>query len=84
MGLPDEETELRTAGIYRISRNPMYVGFLLTGLASCLYAPHPLNFVLLIVFVLIHHQIVIAEEEFLIRRFKEDWLEYRFRVRRYL
>ena len=83
-GIPEEDTHLITKGIYRISRNPMYLGFYLTSIASCFYCPNPINIIFALIGILIHHKIVLAEENFLRQRFKDEWLRYIKNVRRYL
>ncbi|MHA1786284.1 MAG: methyltransferase family protein [Candidatus Helarchaeota archaeon] len=83
-GLPDEETTLITNGIYKISRNPMYVGFFLMTIASCIYCPNPINLIFGLIGISIHHKVVISEEEFLYKRFKDEWLRFKNKVRRYL
>jgi protein-S-isoprenylcysteine O-methyltransferase Ste14 len=84
VGLPERETQLRTHGMYRFSRNPVYVGGFMMCAGSCLFAMHPLNFLSACVAVVIHLRIVRREEEFLEQRFGERWLEYKARVPRYL
>jgi protein-S-isoprenylcysteine O-methyltransferase Ste14 len=84
VGLPEEHTELRTTGIYRVSRNPIYVGFTLVMLASCVLTPHWLNITCFLIAVLLHHRIVLGEERFLEARFGDAWRAYRAHVRRYL
>jgi protein-S-isoprenylcysteine O-methyltransferase Ste14 len=84
VGFPDEETELKTRGVYRITRNPMYLGGFLVCAWSCLIFIHPVNFLLCALAIGIHHTIVIKEERFLEERFGEKWLEYKQRVPRYL
>lgn len=83
-GIPRVKITLKTNGIYRISRNPMYVGFYLICIASCIYAPNSLNLFFSLIGILIHHKIVIAEENFLEQEFKSGWLKYKKKVRRYL
>jgi protein-S-isoprenylcysteine O-methyltransferase Ste14 len=84
VGLPEEHSVLQTGGLYRISRNPIYVGVFLINGASCLYFPDPINLVCLIYGVFIHHQIIRGEEKFLAARFGEEWTRYQAKVRRYL
>jgi protein-S-isoprenylcysteine O-methyltransferase Ste14 len=84
VGLPGEKTELKTHGVYRISRNPMYVGGFLICAGSCLLFMHLMNFLLCATYVVIHHVIVTVEEQFLEKRFGERWLEHKQRVLRYL
>jgi protein-S-isoprenylcysteine O-methyltransferase Ste14 len=84
VGLPEEETELKTRGVYRITRNPMYLGGFLVCIGSCLIFIHLVNFLLCVIAVGIHHIIVTREERFLEERFGERWLEYKQRVPRYL
>jgi protein-S-isoprenylcysteine O-methyltransferase Ste14 len=83
LGLPEEKTELKTHGIYRISRNPLYLGGFLICAGSCVLFIHPVNFLLCAITVGIHHVIVIREEQFLEKRFGERWSEYKQRVPRY-
>lgn len=84
VGLPEENTELKTGGVYRITRNPIYLGALLMCGGSCLYSIHPVNLLLLAMTVGIHHRIVKKEEEFLEKRFGQQWLDYKHRVPRYI
>ena len=76
MGLPQEETELKTTGIYRLSRNPIYVGFNLICLASVLYYPVIINVALLLIVYIYHHFVIRAEEGFLEKRFGNSWKDY--------
>jgi protein-S-isoprenylcysteine O-methyltransferase Ste14 len=82
MGLPKESTTLVNSGIYRYSRNPIYLGlFLLMG-ASLVYAFSLLNLAAVVASVIIHHCIALSEERFLAGKFPE-YESYRRSVRRY-
>jgi protein-S-isoprenylcysteine O-methyltransferase Ste14 len=84
VGLPTEDTALKTSGLYRFSRNPIYLAMFLFCLASCLYCPHPAVLVSAVVAVILHHRIALAEEAFLEQRFGEAWRSYKAQVPRYL
>lgn len=80
-----DKTELVTAGIYQISRNPAFLGFDLVYIGILLLF---FNWVLFAVSVfaavMFHLQIVNVEEDFLTVSFGEDYLQYRKKVNRYL
>ncbi len=84
VGLPEKKTQLQTSGIYYISRNPIYLGFFLICIASCLFFPNPINIVLVLYGMLIHHRIILEEEKFLANRFGNAWENYILKVRRYI
>ena len=84
IGSPKERTNLTVDGLYRFSRNPMYLGVYATLLASALYTLNPLVFVMGIFVVAVHHKIVLAEEQYLRTVFGEQYTAYCHRVRRYL
>jgi protein-S-isoprenylcysteine O-methyltransferase Ste14 len=84
VGIPIGETELKTGFIYRISRNPIYLGVYLINIASSLYFPNLINITFALVGIYFHHRIVLAEEVFLRERFGAEWEQYSQRVRRYL
>ena len=71
-----------TSSIYAFSRNPIYVGLYLILAASLIYAFSWVNLVAVVTAVVLHHRIILAEEQFLSLRFKE-YDAYRLRVRRY-
>lgn len=82
---PDEASALVTNGIYRFTRNPMYVGLLmvLLGWAAFLCAPWVL--VGPTVFVLYMNRFQIApEERVLLSVFGERYSTYQAKVRRWL
>jgi protein-S-isoprenylcysteine O-methyltransferase Ste14 len=84
VGLPKQETTLKTHGIYKFSRNPLYVGVHLIAIASCLYFPDLINVSFTIYGIYIHHKIIKGEERFLSRRFGTEWDDYCAHVRRYI
>jgi protein-S-isoprenylcysteine O-methyltransferase Ste14 len=84
LGIPTNETALKTNGLYSISRNPMYVGFNLITIASMLYALHGLVLVLGIYSIVVYHLIIKGEEDFMIKRFGNDYRIYQSKVRRYI
>jgi protein-S-isoprenylcysteine O-methyltransferase Ste14 len=81
----DQASRLVTAGIYGVTRNPMYVGLaaLLTGWAFWLAAPWPLVGPLLLA-LFIHRFQIIPEERVLLANFGSEYADYRQRVRRWL
>jgi protein-S-isoprenylcysteine O-methyltransferase Ste14 len=84
LGLPTVQTELKTHGIYRISRNPMYVGFDLLTLSAVLKLGHWLLLVLGAYSIVVYHLIILGEEAYLASAFGEAYAQYKSRVRRYL
>jgi protein-S-isoprenylcysteine O-methyltransferase Ste14 len=84
VGCPKDETTLRTDGIFRSSRNPIYLGLDVTFLAAALFTLNPLVLVLGAGLAGVHHRIIIAEEECLRKTHGEAYAEYCRRVSRYL
>jgi protein-S-isoprenylcysteine O-methyltransferase Ste14 len=84
LGVSDESGELRTTGIYQISRNPMYLGFYLVTLASLVSVPHLVNAGCGLLGIYVHHRIILAEERFLLKEHGAAYEAYRRRVRRYI
>ena len=80
-----DKTELVTNGIYKISRNPAFLGFDLVyvGILMMFF-----NWILLAVslfaIIMFHLQIVNVEEDFLLISFGQEYVEYRKMVHRYL
>jgi protein-S-isoprenylcysteine O-methyltransferase Ste14 len=83
VGLPEGDTGLRTEGLYRLSRNPIYACGDMMVLSSAVLAPHPVNWLAGILCIAIHHRIILAEERFLDRRFGAEWRRYQTKAGRY-
>jgi protein-S-isoprenylcysteine O-methyltransferase Ste14 len=84
IGSPKEATNLKVDGLFRFSRNPMYVGVYSTLLGSSLYTSNLLIFIVALFIIIVHHKIVLAEEQFLRKVFGEEYMQYCSRVRRYI
>ncbi len=84
MGIPLKETKLITDGIYKISRNPMYVGLNLITLSSAAFTLNIIVIILCVYSVGVYHLIILSEEVFLKDRFGGDYYDYIKRVRRYI
>jgi protein-S-isoprenylcysteine O-methyltransferase Ste14 len=74
-----------TDGIYRFTRNPIYLGFLLMLIGFPLNSGSIWGIVLAPVFVLSMNRLVIEKEEaYLERKFRDVYAGYKSRVRRWL
>ncbi len=84
LGIPTDFTVLKTNGLYRISRNPMYLGFNLLTISSMTYTLNIWIILPGIYSIVVYHLIILGEEKFLENRFRKDYTNYKKRVRRYL
>ena len=82
---PSSASFLVTSGIYRITRNPMYLGLLLLLAGWALYLANILAFLFLPAFILYMNRFQIGpEERALTARFGQEFLEYASRVHRWI
>lgn len=78
-------TVVVTTGLYRFTRNPMYLGMVLALLGVALLLGSVSTLVPPLVFVVIIHKLFILREEiFLEKLFGAQYLAYKSRVRRWL
>ena len=83
VGIPEEKTALVTAGIYKLSRNPAFVGFDLVYLSVCLmFFNIPLMVISIWAAVMLHLQIL-QEEEHMHNMFGAEYDEYKTHTMRY-
>lgn len=82
---PEATTAIVTSGIYRFSRNPMYLGLLFALLGWAVYLSHVLAFALLPPFVMYMNRFQIEpEERALAEKFPLEFTAYIRSVRRWL
>ena len=82
---PEKTSAMVTSGVYRLSRNPMYLGFLLALVAWAIWLSHALAFAFLPFFVIYMNRFqIIPEERALAAKFGGKFTEYRNSVRRWL
>ena len=82
---PSNATKLITDGIYKYSRNPMYLGLLLVlfGISIILNPIGGLSLIPLFILYLNLFQII-PEENAMVDLFKDEFLEYKENVRRWI
>ena len=80
---PDKSKYLIVSGVYRFSRNPMYLGFYLWLLSYTLYLGDVLMVLLTPLFIVyINRFQIVPEEKILFDKFGADYLSYKNSVRR--
>ena len=84
LGLPTGRTELKTGGVYRVSRNPMYVGFDALTLAAILGTGNAVVLALGVYSMVVYHFIIAGEERYLSSVFGTAYAQYRASVRKYV
>ena len=76
---------LQTTGIYRITRNPMYVGLAFVYLGVSCFVGSWLNIILFpFLLLLVQEYIIKREESYLVRRFGQEYMVYKTKVRKWL
>ena len=81
----EASSALVTDGVFRMSRNPMYLGFalILIGIAVLLRSLSP--YVIILVFVIwIQRMFIMVEERMLAEKFGMEWQAYKQSARRWL
>lgn len=79
-----EENGINVNGLYRISRNPMYVAYFIYFLGCVFLTQSILLLTLLMVFQISAHWIILSEERWCINKFGEEYKNYMNEVRRYI
>ena len=78
-------TRIVTGGVYRWTRNPMYLGMALIHAGLALAFDGPIALLLLpLVLIVIQTQVIAREEGYLETKFGDDYRRYKARVRRWL
>lgn len=82
---PQETSTLVQEGVYRYSRNPMYLAVLIILIGWAIYLSNFLSALFIVVFIAyITRYQIIPEEQLLEKKFGDDFLLYKSRVRRWL
>ena len=83
--VPDQSASLVVGGVYRVSRNPMYVGFLLVLIAWGILLSNLASLVFLPAFVIYMNRFqIVPEERHMREKFGELYRQYEEKVRRWL
>ena len=81
----EKSSILITSGIFRISRNPMYLGMVLILLGASLICGTLSPYFIIPIFIfIIQIKFIKEEEKMLFKEFGNEWKEYKQRVRRWI
>jgi protein-S-isoprenylcysteine O-methyltransferase Ste14 len=81
----EEPTKMVSSGLYKYSRNPMYLGVLTTVLGEMLFYQRAiLLHYLFFLFILFHLVVIMIEEPHLKKKFGKDYEQYKKQTRRWL
>lgn len=80
----NDKTKLITNGIYKISRNPAFLGFDLMYIGVTLLYSNPFTIILSIFAIEMLHLQILDEEKYLEKSFKEEYISYKNKTNRYL
>jgi protein-S-isoprenylcysteine O-methyltransferase Ste14 len=83
---PETSTSLVTSGIFKYTRNPMYLGLSSILLASCFYFSSLLGIIVYVPFFILYITVfqIIPEEEVMKSLFDDEYLDYCSKVRRWI
>ncbi len=81
----EESATLLTEGVYRYSRHPMYLGFVLILLGISLLLGSISPYVVVLIFSILMELVFIrVEEDMLNETFQEEWRQYKSKVRKWI
>ena len=85
IGIDDKnKTQLVTRGIFSISRNPIFLGIMIANLGLFLVIPNAFTLLIVSLSTISINTQIRLEEAFLNRKFENEYLEYKKKVRRWL
>jgi protein-S-isoprenylcysteine O-methyltransferase Ste14 len=79
-----QKTDLVTTGIFRYSRNPIYVGMLASIIGLFMVTPNGFTLLLLVIGYLLIQVQVRVEEDFLLGMHGDEYVNYKASVRRFI
>ena len=84
-GIPQgEKLQIVTKGIYRVSRNPAFLGFDLTYIGATIAFGNVALLLFSMVAIIMMHLQILEEEKYMETTFRGEYLTYKNRVGRYL
>ncbi|WP_241242405.1 isoprenylcysteine carboxylmethyltransferase family protein [Thalassotalea sp. G2M2-11] len=82
---PETSSVLVNTGIYRLTRNPMYVGMALTLTGWAFFLHNPLSLIFVVAFIVYMTYFQIKPEEKMLKAlFKQQYVEYCAKVKRWI
>ena len=78
------ENGINKNGLYRVSRNPMYVAYFVFFMGYVLMTQSLILLALVIIFQISAHWIILSEERWCMEKFGDEYVQYLKRVRRYI
>ena len=80
----NNKTKLVTKGVFSISRNPIFLGIMITNIGLFLVIPNAFTLLIISLSTLSINTQIRLEEEFLKREFGNEYIEYAEKVRRWI
>lgn len=80
----EQKTGFVQSGVFRYSRNPIFVGVILISLGYFLLLPNPITFAILVLDIALIQIQVAMEEEYLTKQHGQQYTKYCQQVRRWL
>lgn len=80
----DQKTEFVQRGLFKYSRNPIFVGVIAISLGYFLVLPNPLTFTILVLDIALIQIQVAMEEEYLTQKHGQQYIDYCRLIRRWL
>lgn len=80
----NEKTELIESGLFKISRNPIFLGVIISYIGTFMIIPNTLSFCIMLITVIVLQLQVRLEEEYLEKSHGKDYLNYKIKVRRWI
>ncbi len=82
---PDKSSSLVTSGLYKFSRNPIYLADFIILIAFGVYLSNIFSFIIMIGFIFYMNKFQVKpEERFLEEKFGTDYLTFKAQVRRWI
>lgn len=78
-------SQIISSGIYRFSRNPIYFSFIIVGIGTAITINTLWVLIMMIPLVLLlNRNVIFKEESYLEKKFGQEYLNYKNRVRRWI